>query len=260
MARHAAELPTRRRVIAAGLGATTVLLLAVALWQLGGASAGVRAEAPTTTSMVPTTVPSTTPTSITATAPPTTRTTTPPTTRTTVPPTTETTTTTLAPLVLGPDGLGPVSLGATPEEAIATVSERLGGASSDSGWVNAQGTFGTCPGNIVRVVRWQSLRLFFSDGPTAFGEDAGHLFYYSQSSVQTEVVVALTTDAGIGIGSTVEELTAAYGDRLTIESTSPFGVTFTIESARPGLLSGTLSQSIPEGQVTSVSGGFGCGG
>lgn len=242
---------------AAGLGAATVLVLLIALWQLGRPTSDQPAEAAfaTTSSTVATTPPTSAP-------PPTTTpttTTTPPTTR--PPETTDTTgvpTTTLAPLVLEGDGLGPVDFGAAPEEAIAEVTARLGPASSDSGWVNSRGVFGTCPGNITRVVRWESLRLFFSDGPTDFGEDGHHLFYYSQSSAEADVVIDLRTAAGIGIGSTVEDLTATYGTRLTIESTSPFGVTFTV-SGGPGLLSGTLTQSVPEGQVSGVAGGFGCG-
>jgi hypothetical protein len=69
----------------------------------------------------------------------------------------------------------------------------------------------------------------------------------------------VTTSAGIGLGSTVEELDDAYGRRLTIESSSPFGVTFSVSTGGPGLLSGTLTESVPSGQVTSVAGGFGCG-
>lgn len=260
MARHRAQLPTRRRVIAAGLGAATILVLLVSLWQLGGSTsdqgAALDAAPSTVATTAPTTLPppSTDPTTTTTSVPSTTRP--PETTDTTDPPTT---TTTLAPLVLEADGLGPVEFGATPEEAIAEVTARLGPASSDSGWVNSRGTFGTCPGNLTRVVRWESLRLFFSDGPTDFGEDVYHFFYYSQSSVETDVVIALRTAAGIGIASTVEELTDAYGNRLTIESTSPFGATFSVADGGPGLLSGTLTESVPEGQVTSLAGGFGCG-
>lgn len=243
---------------AASLGAATVLVLVIALWQLGGPTSEQPAEAALETA--PSTVVTTPPT--TAPAPSTIPTTTSVPSTTRPPETTDTTdspTTTLAPLVLKGDGLGPVEFGAPPEEAIADVTARLGPASSDSGWVNSRGVFGTCPGNITRVVRWESLRLFFSDGPTDFGEDEYHLFYYSQSSVEADVVIDLRTAAGIGIGSTVEDLTEAYGTRLTIESTSPFGVTFSV-SGGPGLLSGTLTQSVPEGQVSGVAGGFGCGG
>lgn len=257
MARPSARLPTRRRAIAAALGSAIVIVLALALWQLGRGAPGQVAldTSSTTTSTAPPTTAPTTASPSTTTAPPT-STAPPGPTATPVPPTT---TTTLAPLVLEADGLGPISFGATPEDTIAEVSARLGPTTSDSGWVSSRGNFGTCPGNIVRVVRWESLRLFFTDGPTDFGEDIQHFFYYSQSTADTTVVIDLTTSAGIGLGSTVEELNDAYGRRLTIESSSPFGVTFSVSTDGPGLLSGTLTESVPPGQVTSVAGGFGCG-
>ncbi|MFP3916068.1 MAG: hypothetical protein ACLFWM_14405 [Actinomycetota bacterium] len=259
-----ARLPVRRRVLGAVMGGLTIVVLALALWQVGRAAP--QPEAASTSMGTAETAPSTVSSTITieTTTIPTTSPSTAATVATTVPtagaPTTEpASTTTLAPLVLEPDGLDVVSFGAGPEETIAAVSARLGGASSDSGWVSSRGVFGTCPGSIVRVARWESLRVFFTDGPTEFGEDATHFFYYIQSTADAAVVIDLTTVAGIGIGSTVEELTEAYGTRTAIDSSSSFGATFTVESQGPGLLSGTLTESVPRGQVTSVAGGFGCG-
>lgn len=179
----------------------------------------------------------------------------PPTTTTTL----GTTITTLAPLVLEDDGLGVAQFGDGVEETLAVVGARLGSVTADSGWVAARGTFGVCPGTVVRVVRWDSLRLFFSDGPTDFADEGYHFFYYSQSPVETDILLDLTTAAGIGIDSSVADLGTAYRDRLVIESTIPFGVTFYVETDSPGLLSGILSSSSPDGVVTAISGGFGCG-
>ncbi|HJR93453.1 MAG TPA: hypothetical protein VJ938_13495, partial [Acidimicrobiia bacterium] len=92
---------------------------------------------------------------------------------TTLPPTT---TTTLAPLVLRPDGLDVADLGDSYEDALATVSARLGDPTEDTGWIDATSDFGICPGTVVRLVRWASLRLLFSDGPTEFGQDEFHFF------------------------------------------------------------------------------------
>lgn len=269
MTRHRASLPDGRRLGGIVLGSATALALIVALWALGSGS-GDDQPAPaaltTSTSEVmrssTSVAASTGPTTI---APPQT-TVAPETTRTTVPPTTEspstttpTTTTTLAPLVLEPDGLRVVDFGTGVEDTVAAVIARLGNATADSGWVAARGQFGTCPGTVVRVIRWQSLRLFFGDGPTDFGEDTRHFFYYNQSTVSTDEVVELATAEDITLGSTVEELEAAYGDDLSIESTIPFGVTFAVESSGPGLLSGILTASSPDGLVTAIAGGFGCG-
>jgi hypothetical protein len=275
MTRHRASLPEGRRLGSILLGSATVLALIGALWALGsGSGDGQPAPAILTTSTSeairastslaaltsPTTVaPQTTAAPETTLAPETSQTTAPATTElpaTTIP---STTTTTLVPLVLEPDGLDVVDFGAGVEDTVAAVIARLGNATADSGWVASRGQFGTCPGTVVRVIRWQSLRLFFGDGPTDFGEDIRHFFYYNQSTVSTDEVVDLATAEDIALGSTVEELETAYGDDLLIESTIPFGVTFTVESTGPGLLSGILTASSPDGLVTAIAGGFGCG-
>lgn len=260
VARHEASLSPTRRAVSALAGLATISILTGAVWQLGQGTSDVEAAVDTSTTPVPSTTRRTTTTRPSTTAAPTTSSSAP---TTTIPPTTDTTmstTTTLPPLVLEPDGLGAVDFGATSEEVISAVTERLGPASSDSGWVNARGNFGTCPGTIVRVTRWHSLRLYFGDGPTQFAEEGPHFFYYVQSSVDTETIIDLTTAAGIGIGSSVAQLKEAYPDELVIESTVRFGATFHLAGSDPGLLAGLLTESVDTGQVTAISGGFGCGG
>lgn len=291
MSQRSERLRPSRRFVSTALGTASVLILSLLVGivskdanhgALAAADATVTADStpettlppPTTAAPTSTTTSSTTTTTLapaslattTTTDTTTTTTSTDPPTTTTDPPTT--TSTTLAPLRLEADGLGVVRFGASIDETIQAVATRLGGATSDSGWVNARGVFGTCPGSIVRVIRWDSLRLFFSNGPTDFGEDTNHFFYYSQSTVETDTVVHVVTPEGVGIGSTVVALRTAYGDRLNIESTIDFGVIFFIDPIAvtttegeppPGLLSGTLTESFAEGVVTSIAGGFGCG-
>lgn len=266
MGRHSPRLSPAQRYTRLALGATTVLMLLAAVWAMGRGGAGEAPPLTTDTTSPPvfatlSTASSTTSSSSTTTVPTTLVTSS---TQTSLDPASllpsSSTTTTLAPLVLRPDGLGAVDFGIGSDEVITAVVQRLGAASSDSGWAAARGDFGTCPGTVVRVMRWDSLRLFFSDGPTDFAEEGRHFFYYSQSTVDAEVVLDLATPEDIEIGSTVEELEATYGDRLTIDSTISFGVTFVVEPPGPGLLAGTLTASAPDGMVTSIGGGFGCGG
>lgn len=262
MGRHEAELTIRQRALGWSLGVGTITILGLALWSLAhdpasapdvgvfGAAArpGTFALPETTLASTTTTVPTTTTeapqtssTSVTSTIP-------------------ATTTTTLAPLRLAANGLDAVDLGGAYEETVEAVQARLGAANEDSGWIRASSEFGICPGTVVRMVRWSSLRLLFSDGPTEFGEDTRHFFYYSQSTVGTDEVLDLRTADGIGLGSEVTALKNAFGDDLTIESTIRFGVGFFVDSPGLGLLSGTLSDSADTGTVTSIGGGFGCGG
>lgn len=282
MGRHAADSPdagpTSPRLTGStagwALGAGTLALLALALWSLGGdrpdpATPGIFGAAirpgifdlDSSTTSSPTTAQPTTsvpPPSVTTGRP---LNTIPTATVATSSATTNqpTTTTTLLPLMLGPSGLGAIDLGTDFDEAIEAVTARLGPATEDTGWISASSDFGTCPGTVVRMLRWSSLRLLFSDGPTEFGDDRYHFFYYSQSTVGTEEVLDLETAAGVGLDSTVGDLKAAYGADLTIESTLRFGVSFFIRPIGPGLLSGTLTDSTDEGTVTALGGGFGCG-
>lgn len=264
MGRHSPQLSPGQRIPRLALGATTVLILAAAVWVMGRGGAAEEAQLAATTTVTSSSAPETTLPTTTEAPVTTVPTTLPPTTvpTTTLPTTTieASTTTTLAPLLLMSDGLGAVDFGDDAESVIAAVAERLEGSSSDSGWVAARGQFGTCPGTVVRVVRWDSLRLFFSDGPTEFAEGLHHFFYYSQSIVETDRVLDLTTREGITLGTTVEELEDVFGDQLTIESTISFGVNFVVDRPGRGLLSGNLTSSSPDGTVTAIAGGFGCGG
>jgi len=263
MGRHTPRLSPGQRIARSSLGGTTVLILVAAVWVMGRGGAAGEPQLAAATAVTPSSTPATTLPASTETTATTVPTTLAPTTAptTTLPTTTieVSTTTTLAPLLLRSDGLSAVDFGNDTETVIAAVTERLEGASADSGWVAARGQFGTCPGTVVRVVRWDSLRLFFSDGPTEFAEDVRHFFYYSQSIVETDRVLDLDTPEGIELGSTVEDLEEVFGSQLTIESTISFGVNFVVDRPGRGLLSGNLTSSSPEGTVTALAGGFGCG-
>lgn len=267
-------MPTERRLLGSALGVVTVAVLGTLLWFVvnrpeplfpqppatGGFEAAplTQLSDPEPVTERPTTVPtSTTRPDTTTTTLSTTTTSTIPTTTSTIP---TTTSSTIPPLVLGPDGLGRVGLGDPIDEVRAAVGESLGDPSSDTGWIDSESDFGTCPGTIVRIIRWSSLRLFFSDGPTEYGDEFPHFFYVNNSRTDVdEDVVDVTTAAGIGLGSTVADLRAAYGDDLVVDSTIRFGVTFVVDPDGRGILSGTLSSSSPDGRVTSIAAGFGCG-
>jgi hypothetical protein len=250
MGQHGAPLPPERRLLGGGLATATVLLLVWLIWAISQpvdspATTG-QAESPTTTATsAPTTSTTTTPT-----------TTNPPTTA----PATASPSTTIPPIQLLPDGLGVAGLGDPADQALAAVGEILGPPDEDSGWLSARSEFGTCPGTVVRVVRWSSLRLFFSDGPTDFAEDSRHFFYYSQSPVTTSEALDLKTPDGIGLGSTVSRLEDVYGRDLTITSTVRFGPVFSVEATGPGLTSGSLTGIGADDTVVLIGGGFGCGG
>ncbi len=181
---------------------------------------------------------------------------------TTVAPTTVVTAppTTVAPgasLELGASSLGAAEFGTDPEAVITYVASVLGPPTADSGWTDAiTGGFGVCPGNEVRGVAWNDLVLLFSDN-TDVASGRRHFFSYTLGPAFEADVnpFGLTTDAGIGIGSTVANLRGTYPAALINPADDVGSASFLIFAG----LSGALSSDADDGQITVVRGGTGCG-
>ena len=240
-------MPPWQRNVLIGLGAVAVVTFAiVGIVALTGddeptpttiVTAGTTTPSttidPTSSSSSPTTTPttSTSTTSTTTTTTPTTSssttsssTTTTSTSTTTTSTTTSTTSTTVATtipgsgVVLEGNGLDVAEFGDDPEEAIAALTDALGDPDEDTGWVGSTDSqFGTCPGTVVRGVRWQTLWALFTDGETEWEEDDPHFFAYQHASFfDPSAVMGLVTEEGVGLGSSRAELEDAYGDRVIV--------------------------------------------
>ncbi len=173
----------------------------------------------------------------------------------------ETTTTTEPPnLVLRPDGLGELTFGDDAELAILTLGELLGSPDEDTGWVNQAEAYGVCIGTEVRFVRWGSLQIFLTDGPSDWAP-AGvrHIAHYADSSFLGESLIPSNTAEGIGQGSTVDDIIGAYGVAASIEDDPLFGPTFTLDTAGAGFLIGSLTGIQSGDRLQSLSAGFACG-
>jgi hypothetical protein len=169
-------------------------------------------------------------------------------TTTTTSTTEEPTTTTIAPgptgLSLSGDGLGLLRFGTDADVAVEFLGGIFGPPASDSGWIDSFSGFGTCPGTEVRGVTYGPLTVLFG------GPDNDRTFfswnYFDQGNGD---VFGLTSPAGVGLGSSADEVAAAYADVEFFED-EVFGETATF---------GTLFASLEEGVVTYLSGGIGCG-
>ncbi len=117
------------------------------------------------------------------------------------------------------------------------------------------------PGPKPRVVRWTSFQAFFTNGATEWApEGTRHFFHYGQSiTAGGGELIDLRTAAGIGINSTLGELTSAYGDRATIVDDPIFGPFWEVDGAGPGVLWGTAGSLGENGMIDSINGGSGCG-
>ncbi len=143
-------------------------------------------------------------------------------------------------IVLHADGLGVVDFGATKDATLTALGALLGP-------IDETGTGCELAGPDVTTARWDELRVQFVG--TVFDS------YNVRPPPGEAAVLGLKTDAGVGLGSTVAQLEAAYGLQLTIPGLPPefggndFRVTF--GGTGPELL-GTLSDTSAAGVVTAI--------
>lgn len=171
---------------------------------------------------------------------------------------------TAAPLVVEPTGLGVVDLGEGEADVLAEMRARFGSPDADSGWGPARNSpFGVCPGATtgaeVRGVRWDRIRLLFSDADTDHGS-AGtkHLMAYDVTSFQGSGD-APATAAGIGLGSTAGQVRDAYGDRAEFRAADEVNADRFVLHLAGGDIVARLDAPPPDGVVTFVTAGAPCG-
>lgn len=160
-------------------------------------------------------------------------------------------------LGLTAQGLGDVLFGVDADQVITFVNSILGAPTTDSGWTDPLSAGTSCPGTTIRFVSWHDLSLFLTDrSPAVTGIKHFASYTYGPAFVPGRAVpFGLSTANGIGLGSTVKQLKAAYpaakvnvGDQLS-------GPSFFIENGLTGFLTGTASTDT----IISFVGGFGCG-
>lgn len=156
------------------------------------------------------------------------------------------------------------------DDTISTLSAILGPPAIDTGWLDSLTDgweqFGVCPSPNVRGVSWGeggdiSLQLLFTDGDSDFwvgGVQHFFTFYYSDSSEPT----GLTTPEGIGVGSSLGDLKAAYDPTKIVIDEAFFDPAIGFWSY--DLFDWTGIWGYATGQtdahvITSLNGGRGCG-
>ena len=159
-------------------------------------------------------------------------------------------------IVLARDGLGIAAFGDAADDTVAAVTAVLGEPDIDSGWVEPL-SIGPCAGETARSVAWGSLYLYFSD-ESGFGHGERHFFSYSYGSESDLEAIpeGLATTEGIGLGTTVAFLRAAYHD-VVVEAGEEglFPSNFYVDDN----LSGRLTGGNDDDLVTVIIGGDPCG-
>lgn len=142
-------------------------------------------------------------------------------------------------VVLAPDGLGVAAFGDEAEAVLAGLAGVLGPPADDR-------PLGSCPsGEADRLVQFAELGVLF-DGGRFVAWDVGPA---------SGALPPLATAEGVGVGSSIAQLRAAYGDRLRLDPEDPFGPVFEIATPPPGRLAGTLTGTGPADTVATLSGG-----
>jgi hypothetical protein len=158
----------------------------------------------------------------------------------------------LATVELTESGLGDVLFGLDPDTVVADLTARFGAPDLDSGWIpSTPNLFGACPGETMRAIGWGSLvTIFVDDGQSDLG---GWFYTYTYGYDYAENIggvdprgLGLQTGDGVGLGTTVANLRAVWGDGLIIDGDADLDIwTFTAESfGFKGLLSGPENTSM----------------
>ena len=176
-----------------------------------------------------------------------------PTATTAAPTTTETTgAAPVTPIALRGDGLGVVTLGTTPEAAIAAVTAVLGAPTLDTGWKPSfTSSYGTCPGDQTRAVEWEGLVLLHTDSDTAVGSGE-HLFSWRITGAPP----AVATATGLGFGAVAADAEELYpGQVERVPAEEPFPAFLEIQ-AEGGLITAYLGEAE---EITNLEAGATCG-
>ena len=171
---------------------------------------------------------------------------------------------TTEPILLTGHGLTILNLGAEIQDAMLSLEGRFGPPDADTGWqLGNQTSYGVCPGDATRGVRWGALTaLFFRNAPNAEGE---WLSAYQLSSFDSSDTLGIVTPRGVTIGSTVAEIEAAYGADAEISDGAPFydgivELTDTVPNTNDqATLFGTLDGVDPTNELLFLQAGTGCG-
>lgn len=166
-------------------------------------------------------------------------------------------------LRLRPDGLGVTSFGDSADTAIAAVATVLDAEPDlDTGWIDPFSTYGACPGSEARAVEFGDLVLLFTDADTGFTPAGTRHFFSYTYGAGSRGPDGLITEAGIGIGSTLEEVQTTYGEafRFNPDNAGPAGPGFDIGFVTGSFtrLYGFFSGPGPDDFVLALNGGVGC--
>jgi hypothetical protein len=153
-------------------------------------------------------------------------------------------------LVLSPDGLGVLRFGEESGSVVGRLTTALGAPDKDAPVPSDKRCGAT------RVVEWSNLQILLNDAVDAPRGSTGFVgWFYGLSSPKPSLF--LKTANGVGLGTTVAALKAAYGEGVDIERGEQ-GPAFSV-MAEEGILLGQLTTMTDNGMVANLQSGSFCG-
>ena len=162
--------------------------------------------------------------------------------------TTSTTALSVGSLVLSADGLGPLRFGTQAARALAGLTQALGQAAPPTPVPDGAACGAT------RIFRWKNFAVIVNEVAGRSGAMAGLVGWSSDGTVP--VGVNLSTDKGIGVGSTVKALRTAYGENVAFAA-GGHGPAFTVTTPT-GVITGDLDAATDTGKVRALQAGTVC--
>jgi hypothetical protein len=150
-----------------------------------------------------------------------------------------------ASLLLSADGLGPVTFGTQAAVAMGRLTQALGRAQAPT-MIEPAAACGA-----TRIFRWKNFAVLINEVTARSGGKPGLVGWALDAPAPDSLDIR--TDKGIGVGSTVAALKAAYGTSVTIT----FGA---FEIAAPnGAITGALDGQGDSAKVKALQAGTVCG-
>ncbi len=155
-------------------------------------------------------------------------------------------------LRLAANAIGPLQFGSAGTDVLGRLVASLGEPDADTGPITGDGTLGTCPGDVVRIVRWGPLSVVVT------GEPAGFVSYRLDiaSGGLDDPAAQLATLSGLQVGDDIATLESIY-DSFTISYVEdPELESLVFELRRQAddrlLLWGPISSAASDGVVTGI--------
>lgn len=145
--------------------------------------------------------------------------------------------------------------------AVAAIEAVLGAPTKDTGWIPAWGDYGACPEPMMRAVEWGSLITLYTTAATDFWFPEGVEHFYAFNYYDNAPPNGLMTPDGIGVGSTLGELKAAYPGEIEVDEAF-FDPSLGFWSYRLATWTGMWGYATglaDDSTITSINGGQGCG-